>query len=88
MYINKFGLYEDIVDNLIKGHAYKNNDFFKRFYNIDKTVIAMDYTLPAGITMEEYFHDWIEITLVVEGEQQYIYCPYYVHYIILCLQYN
>lgn len=69
MYINKFGLYEDIVNNLIKGNAYKNNDVFKRFYNTDKTVIAMDYTLPAGITIEEHFHDWIEITLVVKGEQ-------------------
>lgn len=69
MYIDKFGLYEDINDNLIRGTAYKNNDVFRRFYNSDKSVVAMDYSLPAGVRIEEHFHDWIELTLVVKGEQ-------------------
>ena len=69
MYIEKYGLYEDIIDNLIRGTAYKNNDAFRRFYNSDKTVVAMDYSLPAGVRIEEHFHDWIELTLVVKGEQ-------------------
>lgn len=70
MYFYKFGLFEDISDNINKERFNKDyNEYYHRYISEDKNISAMEYGSDKGLVAEEHFHDWLEITLVVKGEQ-------------------
>lgn len=70
MYIYKYGLFEDIADNIYQNRLVNSyGDLYKRYISEDKNISAMEYYVEKGFVSDEHFHDWLEVTLVVKGEQ-------------------
>lgn len=67
MQILKYGLFEDVIEHYKK--RLNLNEDYKRFMGENNDILMLIYTLPEGHVLEEHFHDWIEMTLVLSGEQ-------------------
>lgn len=70
MWIKKFGLFEDVANEV----DFTLGDKPIKYFNEGKTVTALKYYMPEGYKVEDHFHDWIEFTLVIKGEQKITVC--------------
>lgn len=68
MRYKNLNLFEDIKEmNLFYG--FLNNNEIVRVYNNERNLMAMNWSQSLEVTIDSHFHDWLEITLILEGRQ-------------------
>lgn len=68
MDILKHGLFEDIIEHDLFWEQ-RHNEYL-RLRSPENDLILLKYSLTEGHEIEEHFHDWLEFTFVLDGEQK------------------